>query len=98
MEFQQHLLASCTLAIIVFGCFGNVLSVMVFLKVWNGWSGIDVDVLAIHSLVRSPPNHFQFSLQRRSSINILLSALSLIDLCLLLFAVPVFVLPNLQCW
>lgn len=37
-------------------------------------------------------------MQRNSSINILLSALSLIDICLLLFAISVFVLPNLQSW
>nr|ACZ63485.1 npr-3 [Meloidogyne incognita] len=65
MELERHLLASCTLAIIIFGCFGNILSALVFL-------------------------------QRTSSINILLTALSLIDFGLLLFAIPVFVLPNLQ--
>ncbi|KAF7634412.1 Npr-3 [Meloidogyne graminicola] len=65
MELERHLLASCTLSIIIFGCFGNILSALIFL-------------------------------QRTSSINILLTALSLIDFGLLLFAIPVFVLPNLQ--
>ena len=33
MELERHLLASCTLAIIIFGCFGNILSALVFLQV-----------------------------------------------------------------
>jgi hypothetical protein len=37
-------------------------------------------------------------LRHASSVNVLLSALSLVDLCLLLFAIPVFVMQNLEIW
>uniref|UniRef100_A0A914C4L7 G-protein coupled receptors family 1 profile domain-containing protein n=1 Tax=Acrobeloides nanus TaxID=290746 RepID=A0A914C4L7_9BILA len=37
-------------------------------------------------------------LRHASSVNTLLAALSIVDLCLLLFAVPVFVLPSLNIW
>ena len=80
MELERHLLATCTLAIIIFGCFGNILSALVFLQVF------------IYFILNLKFVNFQ----RNSSINILLTALSLIDFGLLLFAIPVFVLPNLQ--
>ncbi|KAI6190188.1 FMRFamide receptor [Aphelenchoides bicaudatus] len=37
-------------------------------------------------------------LRHSSSVNVLLSALAFVDLCLLLFAIPVFVVPNLDIW
>lgn len=64
---SQQYLACATLAIIILGCAGNILSLYMFLR---------------HS----------------SSVNTLLAALSFVDLCLLLFAVPVFVLPSLDIW
>jgi hypothetical protein len=88
MESLRHILASATLAIIVFGCFGNLMSMLVFMKV-----SCFCPLLPILIYKKICPE-----LKRNSSINILLSALSLIDLCLLLFAIPVFVLPNLQSW
>ncbi|CAD5223719.1 unnamed protein product [Bursaphelenchus okinawaensis] len=63
----QQYLASATLMIVVIGCLGNFLSLILFLR---------------HS----------------SSVNTLLAALSLVDLCLLLLAVPVFVMPSLDIW
>lgn len=63
----QQWLASATLLIVVVGCLGNLLSLVLFLR---------------HS----------------SSVNTLLAALSAVDLCLLLLAVPVFVLPALDIW
>uniref|UniRef100_A0A914HYU3 G-protein coupled receptors family 1 profile domain-containing protein n=1 Tax=Globodera rostochiensis TaxID=31243 RepID=A0A914HYU3_GLORO len=67
MDTLRHILASSSLAMVVFGCFGNCLSAIIFL-------------------------------QRKTSINILLSALAFIDIGLLLFAIPVFILPTLDRW
>ncbi|KAL3120563.1 hypothetical protein niasHT_007855 [Heterodera trifolii] len=65
MDTLRHALASSSLAMVVFGCFGNCLSASVFLR-------------------------------RKTSINILLSALAFVDIGLLLFAIPVFILPTLD--
>lgn len=37
-------------------------------------------------------------LRHSTSVNVLLSVLAFVDLCLLLFSVPVFVVPNLDIW
>ena len=63
-EMEIPYLSIANLGIIVVGCFGNLLSLILFLK-------------------------------QTSSVNTLLAALSFVDMCLLLIAIPVFVMPHM---
>ncbi|CAD6190051.1 unnamed protein product [Caenorhabditis auriculariae] len=69
MDSQQWM-ACAILALVIIGCFGNTLSLILF----------------------SRPH------MRSSSVNVLLCALSFVDLTLLLLSIPTFVISNLDLW
>lgn len=69
MDSQQWM-ACAILSLVIIGCFGNLLSLLLF----------------------SRPH------MRCSSVNVLLCALSFIDLSLLILSIPTFVITNLDLW
>ncbi|XGW06217.1 hypothetical protein V3C99_016491 [Haemonchus contortus] len=70
MMDSQQWMACAILSLVIIGCFGNSLSLLLF----------------------SRPH------MRCSSVNVLLCALSFIDLSLLLLSIPTFVITNLDLW